>query len=439
MRRKTRAGLAALAATSVAVLLAGCLPLNAGGAAQDAFEERVNADYGDWVEAFRTSGLNTLPFMGEAYGSVVLRADTPPDIFAEVYDFVANYRGPGNFEGSGVEANGIGVCVGDPQQGAKQQLRDALQAAGTELTGDWPCPPRPGDAPLAYGGTLEAFDADLAVIRSLGIQTGIELTASVTDPRGSVSGQLDEVPATTAATVFAIDEVSEVLQFDLTDTALTVAISPTADALPAQAAADAAAGPGLVTEVVLGSLDPAQQQRYAELGPVLDELRAIPGVTHVEAAPQSVNLRTLDAQQVTAIHAAALAIPEMADLGFAIEVGEESPTMGGSLYVLPTGGQSQHIDDFAALMMADGVTQVVLKEASPTRERWLSVHADLSIMDVVQLKGIAPTGVEAQFTSVPDDVALRFRIADQLRPADISDWQDAVDLEAFTAAWNAQP
>src|SRR5690606_23169321 len=134
---------------------------------------------------------------------------------------------------------------------AKQQLRDALHAASAALAGEWRCPPRPGDVPLPYSGTLEAFDGDIALLRSLGTGTGLELTASLTEPDGSVSGPLDAVPGSVAATLRAIDGVSEVLRFQLEGAALTVAIAATADPAPAQSAADAVAGPDLVAQVVL--------------------------------------------------------------------------------------------------------------------------------------------------------------------------------------------
>lgn len=439
MRRTTRVGLAGLAATAVALLLTGCISANAGSAAEDAFTERLTADYGDWVEELRIDAHNTLPFMGDANGSVVLRADTPPDVFAEVVQFVESYQGPGSFAGSGVQANGVGVCFGDPQVDAKQQLRDALHAASAALAGEWRCPPRPGDVPLPYSGTLEAFDGDIALLRSLGTGTGLELTASLTEPDGSVSGPLDEVPGSVAATLRAIDGVSEVLRFQLEGAALTVAIAATADPAPAQSAADAVAGPDLVAQVVLGSLDPAEQARYAELGPLVDDLRALPGVTHVEASPGAVTLRTLDPLQVTAIHDAALAHPEFTELALSIEVGDAGWTMGASRYFRPADGQSQHIADFAAIVATDGVTQVVLNEAGGGRERWLSVEVDWPIMDVVRLKGVVPMGVAAQLASSADDLALRFQLADQLRAEDVSEWQDEVDLEVFAAAWNAAP
>lgn len=426
----------ALAAVAVGALLAGCAPVNAGSAAADAFEERVRADYGDWVEELRVSSNNTLPFLGEAFGSVVLRADTPPDVFAEVYDFVTGYSGPGDFDGVGVEANGVGVCAGDPQSAAKQQLRDALAASGASLAGEWRCPGRSGDDPLPYSATLDDFDADLQRIRSLGAGAGLELEASVTEPSGTVSGPLDAVPETLAGTLRAVAGLSEVVRFELAGTELDIAIEPTTELDPVQAAADAAAGADLHARVVLGSLDASEQAEYAELAPLFDDLRRIPGVESVQALTQAVEVRAGDPAQVVAIHDAAVAMPELDALGFRIVVGDDADP---SEYFRPIGGASEHIGAFATLLDAPGVTRVLVREAGGDGEVWVAVDVAGPLLDAAQLKSSLPMGVAVQLASDQDDTSLRFTTADRLRSDELSDFSDTVDLEGFAAAWNAAP
>lgn len=447
MRRSRRAAMAVLAAMSVGVLLTGCLPINAGEAAADEFEERVRAEYGDWVEGFRTDSINTLPFIGSGFGSVVLRPDTPPDVFAEVSDYVEGYQVRG-FDGAGVEANGVGVCFGDPQIAAKQELRDALHVAGETLVGTWPCPTRGGGTPVPYEGTVRAFGSDIDLLRSLEMTTGLAFEATLTEPSGTVSGPLDQVPGTVATTLETIGEMHEVQEFTLVPAPsggrgaggglLTVAIASTADASAAQAAADAVAAPELAVEVVQGSLDPAEQARYEELGPLLDDLRALPGVEDVDATTQNIAIRTPDAQQVAAIHDAVLAHPDFVDLGLSIVVGPVGGGMGSS-YWLPAGGENRHLPDFLALLGADGVTQIAVSEPTAERPAWLNLHTARAITAIVDLKSQLPVGVEAQFSSSSDDHELRFVVADQLRVEDVEDWREEVDIEAFVAAWNAAP
>lgn len=436
-RGAARTGLAALAVIAVGLLLAGCLPVNAGSAAMDEFEERVNADYGEWVESFRLSSNNTLPFMGDAFGSVVLRPDTPPEVFAEVYDFVTGYSGPGDFDGSGVEANGVGVCAGDAQLAARQQLRDALHAAGTSLAGDWPCPPRAGDVPLPYAATLDELDADLQTVRSLGAGAGLQLVATITDPAGMVAGPLDAVPAALPDTLRAVAALTGVERFEADGTALRIAVTPTADLGAVQAAAERAAGADLEVEVLPGSLDASEQAQYAELGPVVDALRQLPGVDEVQAQTQSVEVRTADPQQAVAIHDAAVAMPELDALGFRLVVAGAPQSLSAE-YFRPIGGADEHFGAFAALLASPGVTEVTVHEAG-RQAVWVAVEVAGPLLDAVQLKALLPMGVPAQLGSDADGTHLRFTTAEHLAPGALSGLSDRVDLQAFAAAWNAQP
>lgn len=427
-----------LAVASTTLLLVGCGPVNAGSAAEDAFAVALDAAHGDWVEELRTSASNTLPFAGDAYGSVVLRDDTPPDVFAAVYEFVTTYPAS-NFDGSGVEANGVGICIGDPQARAKQQLRDALFSAGATLAGDWRCPPSANSEPLPYRATLADFDTDQRRVRSVGAGAGLTLEASISEPAGTVAAPFDAVPDTLAATLGAVAEETEVRQFALTGTDLVIAITPTGDLSPVQAAADAAAGPALQVQIALGSLDATEQAVYAELAPLIDELRQIPGVDSVTANTQGIVLRVPDAQRVAAIHDAAMTQPELDEIGVTILVGEGTHAEGASQYVRPIGGASEHIGGFVELLDTAGVTQVTVHEAGGGRSIWFAVDVAGPLLDTVQLRPMLPIGADAQLGSELEGSALRLTIADQLRAEDVWDASDTVDLGAFVAAWNAAP
>lgn len=446
MRRSTRArqarlGVVGVGAVIAGLLFSGCGPVNAGSAAAERFEQAVRADYDEWVEGFNLSEHNTLPFAGSANGSVLLRAETPPEVFDEVLAFVEQYPDD-RFEASGVQANGIGVCVGDAARDAKHELRAALHAAGGALQGEWRCPPRPGDPDVGYHGDFAAFAADLPLLRSAAAGLGGPLTlqGSVTDPDGSVSGALDALPASAPAALEAIAAMAEVVRFALVDAQLTVAIVPTADPAPVQAAADAAAGDDLTVQVVLGSLDPSEQATYADLAPLLDELRALPGVDGVEARTLEVTLRTSDAAGVQALGEAALEHPEFHDpqagLSLRIELGGgDRPTT----YWRPADASTDHLARFAALVQREDVTEVTLNEASGSGNAWLAVRVTGTLADAAVLKPDLPVGIPVQLYGEANRNAARFTVAGQLTIDDLGSVRDEADGQAFLDAWNAIP
>lgn len=439
--RGARAAALAVGAVVASLLLTGCGPINAGSAAAERFEQAVRADYDEWVEGFNLSEHNTLPFAGSANGSVLLRAETPPEVFDAVLAFVEQYPDD-RFEASGVQANGIGVCIGDGARDAKHELRAALHAAGGALQGEWRCPPRPGDPDVGYHGDMAAFAADLALLQSAatGLGGALTLQGSVTDPDGSVSVPLDALPASAPAALEAIAATAEIVRFELVDAQLTVAIVPTADPAPVQAAADAAASEGLTVQVVLGSLDPSEQATYAELAPLLDELRALPGVDGVEARTLEVTLRTNDAAGVQALGETVLARAEFtgpqAGLSLRIELGEgERP----STYWHPADASSDHLARFAALVQRDDVTAVTLHEAPGNGNAWLSVRVTGTLADAAAVKPELPVGVPVQLYGETNRNAARFTVADQLTLDDLGSVRDEADGQAFLDAWNAIP
>lgn len=423
---------------AASLLVTGCGPVNAGTAARDEFEAQLDADYGEHVEELRISDDNALPFAGTAFGSVVLRPETPPDVLDEIFAFVTGYRSTGgSFDGSGVVANGVGICANDPQLDAKRALRAALHAEGSALDGEWPCPTSARLEPMAYEGTVAQLSADAALVRSLGGAPGLELEARLTDPPGTAVTGFDAVPGSLAETLGAIAEVAEVVAFELAADGLSVAIHEGGDVAAAQAAADAVAGEGAAVRVVLGSLDPGEQAMIERLAPVLEALRRVPGVDGAEATGEGVTLRTLDPLRARALLDAADGTAELEGLALTILVGEGSAAMRAAEYVRPAGASSGGFEAFAALVADEGVSDATVREAGGGREAWIDVELAGPLLDAVRLKPVLPIGIDGRLSSIADESSIMWTIADPLREEDVSSGVGDVDVPAFVAAWNA--
>lgn len=436
--RPRRAGRATAAALAAA-MLAGCAWVNAGSDAQREFLAELDARHGQHVVDTRVVAQNDMPGMGGASGYVVLDDAISDADLLEVLGFVSTFQpSRGGWVGTGVVANGVGICIGDPDAQAKTDLRSRLQAAGASLEGEWPCATATYRDQPRWSGTLAQLDADIATIAAVG-PGQLRLQATTTDVEGTVDVGPDALPTRLAATLDAVAAETDVVAYRLVERALTVAVTTSADLSPVQAAADAAAVGALDVTVSAGSLDPTQAAQHAELGPIVDALRAIPGVEEVTTMTQAVTIRTLDRSGVRAIHDAAIAHPELDELGFRIVVGESRTPGEASEWFRPLGGESAHIDAFATLVAQPGVASVRVDEASASTEVWVALRVEGPLVDVVDLKGVLPMGVSAQLASVAEDGAVRLRLEPRLDAADVSDLRDVVDVDAFVAAWNAAP
>lgn len=428
---------AVIAVASLA--LAGCGAVNAGSAVEEEFNEAIRGEHGDLIVETRVNAHNDLPFAGGASATVVVRPEASAEEFAAVLEDVLSF-GPstGDYDGVGVIANGVGVCAPDPQREAKQALRDALHEGGVSLAGEWACPPASGDDPRPYVGTLAQFDADLGVVASVGGAPGLHLEAWLSEPSGKISGPLDELPDTLGESVDAVADLEDIVDFEVVEGSLNIAITPTSDPAAAQAAAEAVAGPDLSVEVVLGSLDPAQQTEYAALGPLLDDLREVPGVVEVETSTHVVTLRTMDPEQVVAIQEAALAHEEFENrLTLEILVGEGTQATGAAEYTRPLGGERDGIALFHDLVTHPGVSHARVQEPSPTVEAWITVDVVGPLTDVADLRSLLPVGVEVQASSDQDNRSVRFTIADTVSADDFYSVHDDTDVAGLVAAWNA--
>ena len=427
---------AGIAVASLA--LAGCGAVNAGSAIEEEFNEAIRAEHGDLILETRVNAHNDLPFSGRASATVVLRPEASAEEFAAVLEDVLSFEpSTGNYDGVGVIANGVGVCAPDPQRAAKQALRDALHEAGAALAGEWACPPASADDMRAYVGTLAQFDADLDVVASVGAP-GLHLEAWLSEPAGKVSGPLDDLPDTIGETVGAVADLEDIVAFEVVEGSLNIAIKPTSDPAAAQAAAEAVAGPELPVEIVLGSLDPAQHEEYAALGPLLDDLREVPGVVEVATSTHVVTLRTMDPEQVVAIQEAALAHEEFEKkLTLEILVGEGTQATGAAEYTRPLGGERDGIALFHDLVTHPGVSHARVQESSPTVETWITVDVVGPLTDVADLRSLLPVGVEVQASSDQDNRSVRFTIADTVTADDFYSVHDDTDVAGLVAAWNA--
>lgn len=428
---------ATIGLVATALLATGCGSPNAGAAAQDEIRALLQEKYGEHVEEVRISKDDALPWAGGAFGSVALKPETSPEVFAEVLELMDSFEPEsGAFDGTGVVANGVGVCFGDPQREQRQALRDALHAADATLAGDWPCPVRTTtDDWLPYVGTAAELDADLRVVRDLPGRRELTLEGEVQEPRGSVSVDLDDPPLTLVKTLDAAERASGgVARFELVDNRLEIAVAPTADLAPIQAAATEAAGKALQVTVVQGTLDAERRDDLADLGPVVDALRAIPGVDEVTATG-GVVVRVPDPKRVQQVHDDAVDVPGVDALWLTLEVGPADNPRGPSTWVRPAGGSSDSIESFAALVTRPEVEHLSLREADGKKERALNLQLAGPLSDVVRLRRLLPVEAPLTVLSRSDDTSVILRLSADRDIEDLESIHEDVDLAAFRAAW----
>lgn len=431
-----------LVLAAAAVLLGACT-LDAGSKAKTEFEEHFRTAYPQDIAGFDVRYSNDMPTLGTLSGVVLLRPEAAPEVaravLAEVEAYEPSVRV--HYTPLGVEANGLGLCLLDEQLEDKQALRDALHADGVSLAGRWGCRGPRYDAAPRYEADLPTFLADTRLARPhLEAGTDLQLTASITDPPGSVTGPWGQVPTSLGPTLAAIQQTQVVSRFELAGTQLRVAIEPTADLAGTQAAADRAAGDDLTVTVLPGSLDEARATSYARLGGVVDTLRAQPGVTAVTTGP-FVEVTVGSSQDAVAVHDLARAMPEFTtDTHLRLIVGGDRLT--GSTYEVTAASDGGHVQLFADLVEVEGMAAVVLHEAMPTRAFWLRLKTEAPFEEVLpRVRPLLPGGTPVELYRRQEGI-VRFTAQDTLSEADLtasSSAGDRVDLDSLARAWNAAP
>ena len=112
---------------------------------------------------------NDMPWAVHLDGEAELRADTPAEVFAQALSVLEAFEPEGrvSYRPVGVRANGVTVCVDDPQREGMLSLRERLRQAGQTLQGQWTCGTPSTERPPSYRGTLTAFVADTERVRPL--------------------------------------------------------------------------------------------------------------------------------------------------------------------------------------------------------------------------------------------------------------------------------
>lgn len=444
MRVRTSTALAAVAGL---LLTAGCGALSRGHDAADEFTEHFTSTYPDYVVEATPSAADELPFSGKVSGTLVLADDTPPEMLDQLLGEVETWTPETSvgYTGMGVVANGLGICLDDPQRAAKLDLRTALYAEGLALQGSWGCPPWPTSTEQTYRGTLAHLLADTESVREVfGEGPGLVLHAEVSDPWGRVTGPWTELPTTLPDTLEAVAAIHGISAFRLEGDTLTVNAAGSRDLTEARAAAERAAGQHLTVQVLQGSLDPEEATANEALLTVVEDLREEPGVAGVHAVRGIVEVSSEDPAALRAIHDAALGHPDMpADTGLRIRIvepGETSP-VAGSAYSRSAGSTGDdHLDAFAALVALPTVREAGMGEPPAGAPAVLDVTLATGFTEgIASLRAVLPDGMEVTAHAPEGFDRVELTTARTLTEDDVSTAFTAPDIGAIVEAWNTAP
>lgn len=446
--------LAVLLSAPLLLLTSGC-GIDPGHEAEREFVEHFTTAYPDHVVDTRTAAADKLPWIGgDMAGALVLADDTPPEVFADILADLTTWQ-PGsgsNYEPVGLVANGVGVCLADEQQEQLQALRDALYAEGLALEGSWPCPEALYGRDSSYQGTLDQVARDAAVVRELWDGPGdLRLRAAVSDLSGTIDHSWPGLPDTLGATLEVVDAQQQVVAWTLTDDGLRIAITPTVDPGPTQAAATAAAGPDLTVQLMQGSLDADRAASLADLAHVADALRPVEGVSSVTVNDTGVVVATPDPGAVRRIYDAALEHGEFEE-DLALRIRVDLPGAGGTTqnyFVRTPGGDDELLPLFEDLLASEVVTRVWVSSPLPVLDpdnpqpgvpTIPGVRLSLAgpVVDTVPaLRGILPDGLRLSLTGPDHRDSVDLTTAPTIAAEDLRTIFTVPDLEAIAAAWNA--
>lgn len=435
-----RRGVFAMLASATTVLLAACT-LDAGTKASEHFTEHFTAAYPDDIVSVETAYENSMPTLGTLEGWLVLHDSTTPDRFTEILAALEAYepRVRVVYSPLGAIANGVGVCPHDEQREAMLALRTALHEAGTGLGAPWECR-RHRTHGENYRPDLQTFLSDTETVRPH-LQTqgpDIDLDIHTTSPGGRVTGPWSQVSPALGTVLDAIGRDQVVTDYRLDGGRLLVAIEPTSAIEEVQARAEQTAGGELEVTVRQGSLDPAHATAYARLGPIVDQLRGVPGVTGVSASTFSVQLTVDSPASVVAVHDRARAIPELReDVHLTILI--PSPTRErGSRYDVSASSEGGHVALFADLAAVDGVSSAVVREASEKHPQWIRINLDEPMETMLpRLKGHLPDGTSVELYAGRGTIELTARPTLRPEDIDIGLLSEHLDPEVLAEAWNS--
>lgn len=434
-----------LAASAALVMTTSACSISPAHSAAEDLTEHFTTTYPDHVLEAQTSAADHLPFVpGDLTATLVLADDTPPEALTEILGALVAWE-PDNgasYQPVGVVANGLGICVEDPQQGAKVALRDQLYAEGLALEGQWGCSRGFAVTEPQYAGALDVLLRDTETVRPMltGDAADLRLLASVDTPYGSIDHGWTTLPDTLAPTLDAVAAEHPVQTFALTDDGLQVAVQPTSDATALLAVAEAAAGPDLPVQIMQGSLDPDQAAGNAERAHLLDALSAVDGVDGVRLDPQHyVAVGTSDISALRAIYDTAMELPEFRETE-TLRITYSAPGSDGTSvqhdYSHPPGADEAHLDLFGSLVEHEVVTRVALSDRGPEGARLTLALTGTLPESLPQVKDLLPDGIQVTAEGADWREVVDFTTARTLEPGDIETNRTIPDLDAITRAWN---
>lgn len=458
------------AALAMLLTAAGCT-LNPAAKGAEELHAYFTQTYPEHVLDTATSSTNELPAMGSLYAVVLLAPDTPPEMLQQIYQDLVDYEAPSRvgYTPIGVEANGVGICVRDPDQEQKRELRQALLDAQASLSGSWACPRHGQALNLDYIGSWEQFVADTALVQGLapaGV-ADLELSARVaagttadddttaTVPiAGIVTGPWSAISPAALAVMpqvlhAAVTQAGvELKEYTLDGTSLTVAVQPTGALEVAQQAADDIAGSQLAVQVTQGSTDPDRQEHFAVLAPLTDALRALPEVSEVTSNVRELRVITATAEAVPTIGAVVDAHPE-ATAVTRVLITVERPGQGPdgvpvralSGYSRPAGAGADLLPTFEALLQVSGLETVSVTETAgqdPPRVVLRLSHAG-DLEPVAQAKPHLPQGARLIVFGAAERGGHEFTVADRITADQVRNPAQPDSAGPLVEAWNAAP
>ena len=431
-----RTALFLVIATVLGLGTASCAEDHGSGDSFRAYIEKSNAQWIDRLDIRPGSAS----FFGSSEILVMLRADTPEDVFADFQKRIKDYDPPfgSRLELQGLAANGVGVCRGDPAAPAKTKLRTQLQATGKSLAGTWTCKSgAPGDN--IYRGSTETFLADRKLLNSLPtwsegpeIQLNAELEGELNEPRGTVNAILQDVPAGLESALHAVSAREEIAEWTFENRVLTIAVEPSTAQAAIQQAATAAGG-GLTVHVRQGSV--AGAALAPEAAGLRAAFRGLPGVESVRmGSGKWITVTLSDISHAASVVKQAQNQPEFT-AGYALKLWvpvawRPRNPFSYSWY----GGKPTQLRGFEELAGNPAVTALDINDSADNPG--LSADFKVSLNNVASLaKPLVAPGAWTVLEG-PDDSQLNFHAAKTLTKESFEYVKNA-DQDEFIKAWNA--
>lgn len=426
-----------------ALLLGGCGDVDKGSAKGADFERELTARVGDSVEEVRIGAHNALPWIGTFDATVTVNPDASADdleqVEAVVADLLAASGKPAESGDSArVWANGVEICAAGARRAPHLALREGLRAASRSLAGTLDCD--------TYAGELADVSADIVAVQDVIAKdeaaAGLRIDGRISSPRGEIEGLWRDLTPHLADALGAV-AVGDLNRFDLEGTVLNLSLQPGADEAQLRAAVKRVA-PDVVLRVVAGGSQGGEGTSVAPGAATLRaELGALPGVAAVRfTSESSVVVRVTGATDVapTVLRARELTAA-VGEFHLHVTTQDSDNPMWtvdeGTDFEIPGAAEVAHLDDFAALVGATGISAVGWREPLSGRIRQVTITGPTGgdLRDVLPVvKSHVPVGSDLNLHLGYQDYY--FDVAPTLA-ADDGQIRDLPDT--FVETWNSLP